>query len=399
MTTITVRQARRLALARSGVLKPALTGMPNRAFHDEKRARRQCHAVINRFGYLQLDSVAISGARTHSIVLASRLEHFPTELGERLLSPGEPLFEYWGHEACWLPMALYPCFGFRRREYRIHRWWGDVLGENARLAQHIIERIQCEGPLRSKDLEGERIFRVWGGKLATRVAEALWSVGELAVRARNRFQRTFDLTERVIPPDVVTLSVSDEEALDRLLLCALSGQGWASTTTLAATWRLVNKRKPIAASLERLQEQGLVVKCLLSTKDKNLLGWIRPGDIELAQKLGTVRPRRDRGVLLSPFDPLLSDRARTRLLFGFKQLLEIYKPRHQRQYGYYCLPVLAGDQLIARVDLRAFKKSGTLVLLSCQFEASPDSHQLRAVDCALQRFASSVGLRCDHVFA
>ena len=101
--------------------------MPSRAAGRGKRARSRCHAVIDRFGYLQLDSVAISGARTHSIVLASRLEGFGADLGEDLLARGEPLFEYWGHEACWLPMALYPHFEFRRREYRVHPWWGDIL--------------------------------------------------------------------------------------------------------------------------------------------------------------------------------------------------------------------------------------------------------------------------------
>ena len=392
MESISVRQARRLALIRSGVLKPELTGMPSRAAGRGKRARSRCHAVIDRFGYLQLDSVAISGARTHSIVLASRLDGFATDLGEDLLARGEPLFEYWGHEACWLPMALYPHFEFRRREYRVHPWWGDILGENAALATHILERIHQEGPLRSMDLDGERTFRVWGGKLATRVAEALWSAGDLAVPSRNRFQRTFDLTERVIPEEVRRVSVSREDALDTLLLRALSGHGWATTGTLAATWRLVNKREPIAKSLHRLEEQGLVQPCKLITKGRDIAGWIRSEDIELALATDKVRPRRDRGVLLSPFDPLLSDRGRTRLLFGFDQVLEIYKPAHERQHGYYCLPVLAGERLIARVDLRAERKSGKLLVLSCHYESEPKSRERNAVEHALLRFAGSVGL-------
>ena len=390
--SISLRQARRLALACSGILKPQLTGMPSRAAGRGRRARTHCHTVIERFGYLQLDSVAISGARTHSIVLASRLDNFAADLAEELLQPGEPLFEYWGHEACWLPMALYPHFGFRRRDYRVHPWWGNVLGENSKLAAGIMRRIQAEGPLRSKDLEGERVFHVWGGKLTTRVAEALWSAGELAVRTRNRFQRTFDLTERVIPSDLIACTLSDEEAMDTLLLRALSGQGWATTGTLAATWRLVNKREQILASLQRLLEQGLIVECNLMTASKELTGWIRVDHLALVDDLDKVRPRRDRGVLLSPFDPLLSDRGRTRLLFGFEQLLEIYKPEYQRQYGYYCLPVLAGDQLIARVDLRADRKAGRLAVLSCHYEATARPREDAAVDSALQRFAKSVGL-------
>lgn len=396
MQSITVREARRLALVRSGILKPDLTDMPARAAGRGQRARTRCHAVIDRFGYLQLDSVAISGARTQSIVLASRLEGFAADLGEDLLAPGEPLFEYWGHEACWLPMGLYPYLEFRRREYRMHPWWGDVLGENAALANRILERIDKEGPLRSMDLEGERVFRVWGGKLATRVAEALWSAGDLAVRTRAHFQRTFDLTERVIPDEWRRASVSDEEALDTLLLRALSAHGWATTGTLAATWRLVNKREPIARSLSRLETKGLVQACKLITKERDIAGWIRSEDTELMLVIDKVRPRRDRGVLLSPFDPLLSDRGRTRLLFGFDQVLEIYKPAHERQYGYYCLPVLAGDRLIARVDLRADRKSGRLLVLSCHYENEPKPREHKAVEHALSRFAGSVGLACEN---
>ena len=162
MPSLSVRQARRLALARSGVLKPELTGLPGRAAGRGKRARSRCHAVIGRFGYLQLDSVAISGARSHSIVLGSRLAGLAADLGEQLLAPGEPLFEYWGHEASWLPLELYPYFEFRRREYRVHPWWGDILGEHAKLSQSILDRIKAEGPVRSIDLEGGRAFAVWG---------------------------------------------------------------------------------------------------------------------------------------------------------------------------------------------------------------------------------------------
>ncbi|NIW38208.1 MAG: winged helix-turn-helix domain-containing protein, partial [Gemmatimonadetes bacterium] len=120
MERLSARQARRLALARGGLLRPRHTGLPDRAAGRGLRARDRCHSVIDRFGYLQLDSVAVTGARTHSIVLASRLERFDADLGEELLQPGEPLFEYWGHEASWMPMELYPVFGFRRREHRIH---------------------------------------------------------------------------------------------------------------------------------------------------------------------------------------------------------------------------------------------------------------------------------------
>ncbi|MBZ0112310.1 MAG: winged helix DNA-binding domain-containing protein, partial [Thermoanaerobaculia bacterium] len=152
--SLSLRQARRLALARAGLLEPAVEGLPRSASGRGVRARRAALDVMRRFGYLQLDTVSIAGARSHSIVLASRLKGFWAGLGEELLQPGEPVFEYWGHEASWLPIELYPAFEFRRREFRRHPWWGDLLGEHPGLAQSLLERIEREGPLRSLDLEG-----------------------------------------------------------------------------------------------------------------------------------------------------------------------------------------------------------------------------------------------------
>ncbi len=115
---LTIREARRLALAKAGLLKPDWTGFPQRAKGCGKRARDAAAVVIRRFGYLQLDTVSIAGARSHTIVLLSRLEGFDPTLGEELLQPGAPHFEYWGHEASWIPLELYPAFEFRRREFR-----------------------------------------------------------------------------------------------------------------------------------------------------------------------------------------------------------------------------------------------------------------------------------------
>jgi len=400
MESLSVRQARRLALARGGLLKPELTGLPARAAGKDPRARTRCHSIIERFGYLQLDSVSVAGARSHSIVLASRLENFNAGLGEELLTPGEPLFEYWGHEACWMPMALYPCFAFRRRDFKLHPWRGDLLGEHPRMVVEIMRRVEQEGAFRSVDLEGSGGQGWWDFKLSKRVAEALWSAGELAIASRRHFHRRFDLPERVIPEAFRGNGSSDEEAFDMLLSKALEGHGWATTGTLSATWRLVNCRLRVAESLQRLVESGRIVPCRLHGAERELSGWVRPEDLDLAAGLDSARPRRDRGVLLSPFDPVLWDRQRVRLLFDFDQVLEIYKPGEARRYGYYCLPVLAGDRLIARVDLKAERKAGYLRVLSCHYEsnggkggtAPRDRH---AVRCALSRYASAVGLAID----
>ena len=393
--SLSVRAARRLALARAGLLKPAWTGLTSRAAGRGKRALDAVEKVVRRFGYLQLDTVSIAGARSHGIVLLSRIEGLDPAVPEELLRPGRPYFEYWGHEASWLPMELYPHFRFRREEFCEHPWWGDLIGEHPEVARGIVERIREEGPLRSADLEGASRGGWWNLKLSKKIATALWSSGRLAIRERRNFQRTYDLAERVIPQPLRETRIPFEEALGGILLQALSGHGWATQGTLASTWRLSRKGPEIRSTLERLAEEGEVVSCELRTADDRRppQGWIRPRDLDLADRLERIRPGRDRGVLLSPFDPVLWDRDRVRTLFGFEQVLEIFKPAPQRKYGYYCLPVLAGERLVGRVDLKADRKTRSLAVLSRHFESeSPDPRDHQAVHSALDRYAAALGL-------
>lgn len=391
MEVLSTLEARRLALARTGLLRPERTGLPRAARGGGPSARRATHAVIRRFGYLQLDAIAVAGARTHGIVLLSRLAGLDPNLPESLLGPGEPLFEYWAHEASWIPLELYPLFSFRRREFRRHPWWGDVLGEHPAVARSITARIEGEGPQRSLDLTvgHPRVAR----HIVKQVTAALWLEGTLAIRERRAFQRIFDLTERVIPAETRQRAVEPDEALRRLLLRALAGHGWATRGTLAATWRLKNRKREIDAALAALVEEEEIVPCSLAADDgQAMTGWIRPADLELARALAAARPRRDGGVLLSPFDPLLWDRNRVRRLFGFDQVLEIYKPESERLWGYYCLPVLAGERLIARLDLRAERGVDRLQVLALHWEGEPEAADRAAVDSALERYGSALGL-------
>lgn len=393
MHSLSPIEARRLALARAGLLKPEWTGLPRNAAGRGTRGRRAAHAVLERFGYLQLDTVSVAGARSHAIVLLSRFEGMAPELPEKLLQPGEPLFEYWGHEASWIPLELYPYFGFRRRAFAKHPWWGDLVGQNPEVAKRLRSRLREEGPLRSLDMEGKGGTGWWNLKLTKKVATALWSSGELAIRERKAFQRTFDLTERVIPEPWLGRDADLDESLRVLLLRALDGHGWAQTGTLANTWRLRNLRGEIQRALEELREAGEIVPCGVEAEGDAKQGWIRPRDLELAGRLRKVRPARDRGVLLSPFDPVLWDRPRVRLLFDFDQILEIFKPAPTRQYGYYCLPVLAGDRLVARFDLKAHRNQGRLEILAAHFEEpSPSAADRAAAHTALMRYSHSLEL-------
>ncbi len=402
METLSCRAVRRLALASAGLFKPEWSGFPKAASGNGVRARKGAHAVIERFGYLQLDTISIAGARSHGLVLLSRLAGFEPRLAEDLLQPGEPLFEYWGHEASWMPIELYPAFDFRRRAFLTEKHYGKLLNEQPKMAREIVARVRGEGPLRSVDLEGGGSGGFWDYKVSKFVAVGLWLVGKLAIRQRSGFQRTFDLPERVIPQPYLGEALSFHDSLRLLLGLALDGHGWASEGTLAATWRLANCRAEVRAALAEMEEAGEVVRAeaVLAGSgqgERPAAGWIKPRDLELAARLERARPRRDRGVLLSPFDPVLWDRKRVAQLFGFDQILEIYKPVAQRLYGYYCLPVLAGDRLVARYDLRAETKAGRLKVLSLRFEGeeadrAPGGDEAEATRTALGRYAAAIGL-------
>ncbi len=398
MHSLDITAARRLALARAGLLSRRWSGLPRRAAGGGRRARQAAHQIVRRFGYLQVDSVSVAGARSHGLVLLSRLQGFEAQLAEDLLRPGEPLFEYWGHEASWLPMDLYPVFAFRRQEFRVHPWWGDLLSQHPKVADDLLRRIEDDGPVRSIDLEDKGRAGWWDLGVSKKVLVTLWSRGDVAIRQRSGFQRSFDLTERVIDLAWRSRDMERPEAFRRLMLLALDGHGWATRGTLAATWRLRNCGDELQAALEQLREQGLVAPCQLIKDDgRKLAGWIRPEHMSLAAELRRLRTDTAKGVLLSPFDPVLWDRQRVKLLFDFEQLLEIFKPAPQRRYGYYCLPVLAGDRLVGRVDLKAQRKEGTLHVLSRHPEDLPSTARRRraeaAIDDALHRYSKALGLR------
>ncbi|MEM1180262.1 MAG: crosslink repair DNA glycosylase YcaQ family protein [Acidobacteriota bacterium] len=386
-----VRRARRLALARAGLTPRRYSDLPERAAGAGRRARRGAYAVVDRFGYLQLDSVPVVGARTHGLVLLSRLEGFRPDLAEELLRPGEPLFEYWGHEASWLPLDLYPVLGFRRRQYRVHPWWGDILGQHPETADAILRRLDGEGPLRTQDVEGKDHADWWGYRASKKVLIALWFAGDIAVVERRGFHRRFDLTERVIPESHRGRDLPTDRALEALILKSLDGHGWATAGTLAATFRL--KSVEARPAIERLVEEGQLVPCDLALPNRRLTGYSTATFLDAAESLKRWRPRRDRGVLLSPFDPVLWDRNRVQQLFDFEQLLEIYKPQARRKYGYYVLPILAGERLIGRVDLKAHRAEGRLEVRALHYESSkPSAVDQEAAGVALRRLATSLEL-------
>lgn len=320
-------------------------------------------------------------------------------LGERLLVPGAPLFEYWGHEACWMPLALYPLLEFRRQRFR-ERWHrAHGLPDFRKSADALLRRARDEGPFRSADLDGPTGKGWWQTeKTAKWVAESLWCTGDLAIRERRGFQRVYDLPERVIPDELRTRTVPVQDAYRALILLALDGHGWAEARTIAATWRLRPTTAEFRAALQSLADERAVVPC--SVADRGGVarrGWMRPRDLAAAEGLRRLRPRADRGVLLSPFDPVLWDRTRLQRVFDFDLKIEIYTPAPKRKYGYYCMPVLAGDRLVARVDVKADRAAGVVRAVAVHYEPGAGrgrggAADREAVRTAIERHARGIGL-------
>jgi uncharacterized protein YcaQ len=350
-----------------------------------RRARAgDVEAAIRRLSCVQLDSIS-TVERSHRIVLSSRVGVYPAGTVSRLLGQGR-VFEYWAHEASLLPVEDFPLFRWRM-DGRGH-WDGHerALGDHPEVAEHVLEEIRARGPLGSRHFEGEGGGGMWNWKPAKRVLDALWDRGDLSISGRQGFQRLYDLTERVIPREVLDAPVpSDGEALRGLVLRAVRARGALTESGIAEHWRVPGRTAAVRPHVEALVAEGQLRRLTVDDGGPPVLV---PGDLPLRE---TVSPA---ATLLSPFDNLLWDRAFAERLFGFKHVMEIYKPAPQRVYGYYVLPLLRGDRIVGRADLKSDRKAGVLRVLAFHRESRVrDSAALdNAFRRALVRLARAAGL-------
>ena len=299
---------------------------------------------------MQLDSIS-TVERAHRLTLSSRIGAFPPDAVSQLLRAGR-VFEYWAHEACLLPIELWPHF---RRTMDGPGHWGmheHALAEHAELIEPVLERIRTEGPLGSRHFEGGAMTKgMWNLKPAKLVLEGLWDRGVLAVSGRARFQREYDLAERVIPRkwlDAEPPPVAD--TYRELALLAVRARGALTEAAIREHWRWRGGRAVLHHHLEALVAEGQLRE-------------VDPGDggppffASADDPLdGAPAPP----VLLCPFDNLVWDRPLLERVFGFRHLIEVYKREHERVYGYYVLPLLAGDRFLGRADVKAERAEGIL---------------------------------------
>ena len=334
-------QARRVALGAQGFNDRRPTGRVD---------RRHLRRVVDRMGLIQIDSVNVL-VRSQELPLFARLGAHPRTLIDDATRHGD-LFEFWVHEACHVPIELYPLQRWAMREHP--RWkslrsWADA---NERLVAGVLDRVRSDGPIVAGDLEmRNRPKGSWwdwdDGKLAL---EHLFRTGDVAARRRpNDFARLYDLAERVIPADVLAAQApAAHDAKKELLVRAARHHGVGTASDLTDYHRLSHTR-PLFAELV---EEGRLLPATVE-------GWSKPAFMHP----DAVVPRRvSARALLSPFDPVVWNRERIERLFGYHYRIEIYVPAPKRQYGYYVLPFLLGDELVARVDLKADRKSGRLLV-------------------------------------
>jgi uncharacterized protein len=374
---LSAAQARRIALAAQGFGDPVGSATPD---------RRHLRRVLRRVGLLQIDSVNVL-RRAHYLPLYSRLGAYPTELLDRAAyrAPRE-LFEYWGHEASLLPVTLHR--HMRWRMAREHPWGGvaRVLKERPELIDWVRSDVAANGPLTAAELESHTPVSTnqwgWNWSHAKTALEWLFYRGEVAAAGRNSaFARIYDLPERVLPADVLAAPTPEpEESFRELLRLAGEALGVAAEPELRDYFRL-----PVAGFKQALQE--LVDAGELTPV--RVRGWRRPAYLHREARL----PRWIRAsTLLSPFDPVVWERDRTQRLFDFRYRIEIYTPAHRRVYGYYVLPFLYGDRLVARLDLKADRTAGTLRVPAAWGEPGIPAAALPALAAELRRLAGWLGL-------
>jgi len=382
--SLSLPQARRIALAAQGFAerRPA-------AVRDTRHFAR----VLDRVGLLQLDSVNVL-VRSHYLPAFSRLGDYPAEQLDRLAyGRKRRLFEYWGHEASLLPLQWQPLFRWRmaQAERGVGTW--TALARFARdhrpFVEQVLRELETRGPLGAGELEtgGKGKAGWWEWSEGKKALEWLFWAGRITTRTRRNFERVYDLTERALPAEILAQATPRrEDAIRQLLAISARALGVATATDLRDYFRL--PVEGLRARLAELAEDGTLQPVAVA-------GWKQPAFLHRDARL----PRRVKAAaLLSPFDSLVWERDRTERLFGFRYRLEIYTPSHKRRHGYYVLPFLQNEALVARVCLKSDRAGSLLKVNTVHGEAGVDPAAVApALAAELATMARWLGLERVHV--
>lgn len=341
--------------------------------------------TILRMGALQIDTINVV-ARSPYLVLFSRLGSYNPVWLEELEAEGK-LFEYWSHAACFIPIEDYPLYVSRMHSYT-HRYYNhEWRDKHQDTIDRVMQRIREEGEVRSADFERTdgRKGSWWDWKVEKRVLEYLHTQGDLMIARREKFQRVYDLRERILPGWDAAKALPLQEAEDALAVRAVQILG-----ATPARWAHDYFRLPKASTAKRLERLAVEGRLQRITVDDWKEPWyIHPENLHLLESAlaGEITPSYT--TLLSPFDPLVWDRERARALFHFDYSIECYLPEPKRRYGYFSLPILMHGQLIGRLDAKAHRKDGVFEVRSIYLEpgVSMSEETASEVRGAIQRCA------------
>lgn len=344
--------ARRLFLHRH-----ALAEAPIGAAHGQALAE-----LIHRIGFVQVDSIN-TVARAHHMILFSRRQSYKPAALKALLEQDRALFEHWTHDASVLPVHLFPLWHHRferdaiRMKANWKNWFRD--GYEAQF-ETVLKRIQAEGPLTTSDVgvgEARGKGGWWDWHPSKTALEWLWRTGQLAISRRDGFQKVYDLTERVIPDAHRGAAPDLASKIDWACGTALDNLGFADASELRDYWRVLRPDE-VKAWIKPALARGEIIEVEIEgAAGQRKRSYARP-DV-LAMAADAPEPT-NRLRILSPFDPALRDRDRAEFLFGFYYRIEVFVPEPKRQYGYYVFPLLEGDRLIGRIDVKAFRDESAL---------------------------------------
>lgn len=376
--TLSPALARRIALSAQG-----FGGARAKAALDRRRLSR----TLSRIGLLQIDSVS-AVVRAHYMPLYSRLGPYPLSLLDEATRPGARrlLFEYWAHEASFLPLETYPLLRWRMekaaRGEEMYRALARFGRERSDFVEEIFREVETRGPLAASDMEGHKGSGGWWGWSDAKAAfEWLFWAGRLTTACRRGFERVYDLPERVLPRSILDTPVpATADAQRELLRISARAHGIATAACLRDYFRL--SAAEAAPRIAELVEEGELIPVAVK-------GWSRQAYLHRDAR----RPRRvEARALLAPFDPLVFERDRTENLFGFRYRIEIYTPAAKRRYGYYVLPFLLGDSIVARVDLRADRAAGVLRVHAAYAEQGAPAETAEALLAELEQFRGWLNL-------
>src|SRR5262245_36218291 len=322
--------------------------------------------TIRRMGVLQIDTIHVV-ARSPYLVLWSRLGDYQPRWLEELLAEGA-LFEYWAHEACFLPIEDYPLFRHRMLDaanlgWKYAREWA---AQNREALDRVLAYVREHGEVRSADFERTdgSDGKWWGWKTEKRALETLFTSGELMIARRQNFQRVYDLRQRIMPDwDDAALPSLDE--MRRILaLKAVRALGVTSARWVGDYFR--TRKLETTAVVKALADEGALLRVQVAGWSEE--AYIHPDNVALAEKAADGKLRPKLTTLLSPFDPLVWDRARALALFGFDYRIECYTPAPKRRYGYFTLPILRRGALVGRLDAKAHRKEGRFEIKALHLE-------------------------------